>query len=72
MITILLLLSVLLVLAIGVLIFQASHAPEGHEDTDGFHYAPISAPQRVVREEYQNEPDHGAAAHVATQHIPAM
>ena len=72
MITILLLLGVLSVSAIGILIFQASHAPAGHEDADGFHYAPCSVPQRTLRGDYENEPDHSAAAHVATQHIPAM
>ena len=68
MITILLLLGVLSVSAIGILIFQPSHAPEGHEDADGFHYAPESAPRRTA---YAVSANDEAVAHVATQHFPA-
>ena len=72
MITILLLLGVLSVLAIGTLVYQASHAPVGHEDGDGFHYAVAPVQRRAVRETYTEAPGHQAAAHVATQHIPAL
>ena len=72
MITILLLLGVLSVLAIGTLVYQAFHAPVGREDGEGFHYAVQPAPVRVARETYTRSDGHEAAAHVATQHFPAV
>ena len=71
MMTILILFGVFCVSAIGLLVFQASRAPEGHEDAEGFHFAPQSAPRRAVREIYVIEQDHEVAAHGATRHIPA-
>ena len=71
MMTILILFGVFCVSSIGLLIFQACRAPEGNEDAEGFHFAPQSAPRRVVREAYVIEQGHQAAAHVATHHLPA-
>ena len=72
MTTIFILLGVLFVLAVGTLIFQAFHAPEGHEDAAGFHFSPVAAPRRAARESYSVVADHQAAAHVASQHLPAV
>jgi len=72
MITILLLLGVLSVLAIGTLVYQASRAPVGHEDGEGFHYAVAPVQRRAVRETYTEASSHQGAAHVTTQHIPAL
>jgi hypothetical protein len=72
MTTILFLLAVLFVLAVGTLVFQAFHAPEGHEDASGFHFASAPASRRPSREAYASNSDHEAAAHVASQHLPAV
>jgi hypothetical protein len=72
MTTIFIVLGVLFVLAVGTLIFQALHAPEGREDAAGFHFSPVAAPRRATRESYAVVPDHEAAAHVASQHLPAV
>ena len=55
MTTILLLLGILFFSAFGVLIFQARHAPEGHEDADGFHFAREDASKRKVRATYKTK-----------------
>lgn len=72
MTTLLLLLAVLFVLAVGTLVYQAFHAPEGHEDAAGFHFASVAANRRPARESYTARSDHEAAAHVASQHLPAV
>ena len=72
MTTILFLLAALFVLAVGTLVFQAFHAPEGREDAAGFHFASVAANLRPARESYTASSDHEAAAHVASQHLPAV
>ena len=72
MTTVLLLLAALFVLAVGTLVYQAFHAPEGHEDASGFHFASVAANRRVSPESYLANSDHGAAAHVTSQHLPAV
>ena len=71
MITMLLLLGVLSMLAIGNLVYQSFHAPVGHEDGEGFHYTIQPAPLRAARDTYTQSGGHEAAAHVAT-HLPAV
>jgi len=72
MTTILFLLAGLSVLAVGTLVFQAFHAPEGHEDASGFHFASVAVNRRISRESYVASSDHEAAAHAASQHLPAV
>ena len=72
MITILLLLGVLSVSAVGVLIFQAYHAPVGHEDAEGFHFSPESAPVRISGEAYRGKSAHDAAGHATAHQLPAI
>ena len=71
MITLLLLLGALCVTAIGVTVYQLKHAPEGHEDGEGFHYAPEFSPRRNGRAAVRVS-DQVTAAHAATRHLPAM
>ena len=71
MMTILILLGVCCVSAIGILIFQVSQAPEGREDSEGFHFAAKSPLRRPVRKVYENDADHEAAGHGTTHHVPA-
>ena len=72
MTTVLFLLAALFVLAVGTLVYQAFHAPEGQEDASGFHFASVAANRRVSRASYAASSDHEAAAHVASQHLPAI
>ncbi len=72
MTTVLFLLAALFVLAVGTLVFQAFRAPEGHEDASGFHFAPVAANRRASRESYSASSKHEVAAHVASQHLPAV
>jgi len=67
MMTILLLLGILLVAAFGILIFQAKHAPEGHEDTDGFHFVHATPLKPKTRQSRRAKP----APVVKTRHIAA-
>jgi hypothetical protein len=71
MITTLLVLGLLCFASIGVLIFQALHAPEGREDAAGFHYSRGIAPQFRARAAHKVDEAHGSA-HGATQQVPAM
>ncbi|MEO9111299.1 MAG: hypothetical protein ABI387_01475 [Lacunisphaera sp.] len=72
MTTVLFLLAALFVLAVGTLVFQAFHAPEGHEDASGFHFASAPANRRSSRQSYSAGAKHKAAVHVASQHLPAV
>jgi hypothetical protein len=69
MITILLLVGSIFVLAIGVLGFQVSHAPVGHEDAEGFHCSDEVAPRRTSRKAAKaksaRRSSHGTARHLA-------
>ena len=71
MITILLLLGSLFVLAMGVLVFQVSHAPVGHEDAEGFHFSAESAPRRTPRKASKAKSAH-RTPHGTVRHLPAM
>jgi hypothetical protein len=70
MMTTLLLLCGLSISAVVVLIFQAFHAPEGHEDADGFHFRHKSVPSRKSVAVYDVDSAHGAA-HAITNHFSA-
>jgi len=69
MITIILLLGVFSLLTGGVMVFQLSHAPVGHEDADGFHFSNENAQRIKSRPIYDEQ---GAGVRVVTQHLPAL
>lgn len=71
MISILLLLGSVLVLAIGVMIFQLAHAPMGLENEEGFQFGQVSGPQRKMRAAKKGKSIHRSAHGIST-HIPAI
>ena len=70
MLTVLLLLGGILVLAVGVLIFQVCRAPVGDEDAEGFHFAPGYVPKRKsgapLKAKVECTPAHAATFHIST------
>ena len=71
MTTILLLLGSILVLAIGVMIYQLSHTPDGYETEEGFEFGPESATKRQSRVIVKAKSVHHSAHGIST-HIPAI